>query len=310
MKTHNNIEPQAIGSNSRNQHWNFAPALSSVAVPQARVYLRDSSNDLSSKQSPIRPNSATRYNISIDIIRIGGTETPRSGFRNSLFVVKGNPLVTTNSPLPCFASGAGTVTIDIRDGEDISTLSLQVLIPDMGAHFGLPMDELVDLSDSGNGVERSITMWDAQSGAMRGSCDVMINVEKEQPLSVPELVDLRRKRISQEVTDATANPQNSTPNRVYDIQRDGSVSSHTTLEPATQSNNNQEQQEDIFAEMGQRANDLLAAARVYTAPLEEKKDEKLIASGQSSPIQNRGRRRGAGTNFAINSDAASTVIPE
>jgi hypothetical protein len=237
------------------------------------------------------------------------SEKPHSGIRSNLFVVKGNPLVATSSPLPCFASGAGTVTIDIRDGEDLSALCLQVLIQDMGAHFGLPVDELLDLSDSQSEVERSITIWDAQSGSMRGSCDVIIKVEKEQPLSVTELVDLRRKRISLEGAGSPSLRHDSVRNPV-DIPLDVSISSDRALEYETQSDMNQELQEDMFAKIGQRANDLLAAARNYTEPLEEKKDEKLVASGVSSPLQNRGRRRGGGANFAINSDAASTVIPE
>lgn len=307
------------GSSSKNQHWNSLPSLPSVAIPQAKVYLRDSNNDLSPRESGvIRPNSPTRYNIAVEIVKTADSEKPHSGIRSNLFVVKGNPLVTTSSPLPCFASGAGTVTIDIRDGEDLSVLCLQVLIQDMGAHFGLPLDELLDLSDSQGGVERSITIWDAQSGSMRGSCDVIIKVEKEQPLSVTELVDLRRKRISLEgegspsLRHDSGSPslRHDSVRNPVDIPLDVSIASERALEFETQSDKTQEPQEDIFAKIGQRANDLLAAARNYTEPLEEKKDERLVASGLSSPSQNRGRRRGGGANFAINSDAASTVIPE
>ena len=110
----------------------------------------------------------------------------------SLYVVKGNPLIVSSTPLPCFASGSESVAVDVRAAEDLAGVCLQVIVNDIGAHIAVPVDELLEIAASGS-LERSLTMWDTQSGGMRGSALVEFRVESEEPHSYEEVM-LNRKR--------------------------------------------------------------------------------------------------------------------
>lgn len=253
-------------SGSRNAHWDFVPSIASVAVPEAKVYLRNLEESEIPEKQGVCANMAHRHQISVNVLQVNESVPTPGAVQPSLFVVKGNPLITTQSPLPCFASGVGKVAIDLREGEDTEGLSVQVLIQDMGAHFGLPLEDVLEIPRTG--VIRDLTLWDTQSGSMRGSCQIEVQVEKEQPLSVAELAELRR-----------------IGNGNVPIKRD-SVSTIPPLPiPRVV-----EEEVDLMGQLSQTATDLLAAARTLAAPLEEKKDE--VAT---SP-----RRRRGNQNFSIN----------
>jgi hypothetical protein len=221
--------------------------------------------------------------------------------KTNLFVVKGNPLITSPAPLPCFASGVGSVVIDLRDGKEAEVLTIQVLINDLQAHFALPLDDVLDLVDAPGGIERSITIWDTQTGAMRGTCDVGISVELEQPLSVAEVIEQRKHPV---LHMAPQTVPIQAPRANDESEHQARPMSTTVPDPPSTS-----APDDMFSQLSQKANDLLATARSYAAPLEEKKEEKLVAQEQSvSP--SRRRRGGANANFSVNPDLINTVIPE
>jgi len=272
-------------SGSRSSQWNFIPELASVAVPQAKVYLKDPADE--GKERAPKANTATRYRIGVRVISFDDGVSPWSEVKASLFVVKGNPLLTSTYPLPCFASGMGSLIIDLRDSSEAESLSLQVLLTDLSAHFGLPLEDILDLVDSA-GVERTLTLWDTQTGAMRGGCTVGITVDREQPLSVAEIAELRRRGL----------PFNRAP--INPVVPDD------PLPPISPSTVTSKQPEDMFSQLSQRASDLLATARSYAGPLEEKRDEKQSAEDIAVPR----RRRGTKANFEVNPDVINTVIPE
>ena len=253
-----------------------------MAVPQAKVYLKDATDE-STERGP-RANTATRYRISARIISFEEGVSPWNEVKTNMFVVKGNPLLTSTTPLPCFASGVGSLVIDLRDGSEAEGLSLQVLINELCAHFGLPLDDILELVDSPSGVERNITLWDTQTGAMRGGCTVCITVDREQPLSVAEIAELRRRG-------------HSVPKSIP-LQEEPIIIQTPKAAP--------KEPEDMLTQLSQRATDLLASARGFAETLEEKKEDKQRAE-ELSP----GRRRRKAANFEINPDAINTsVIPE
>ena len=268
--------------------------MAAVAVPQAKVYLKDMKSTDDDEKRP-QANSAKRYRIGVNILGLEEDLNPRAPIKTSLFIVKGNPLITSPTPLPCFASGVGSVMIDLRDGEDIGEFSLQVLLNDLSAHFALPLDDILELVSSSEGIERSITVWDTQTGSMRTSCVVKITVERQQPLSVAEVAEIRRRQWG-------ISPAADEPDEIDIPEAPQPIETIISQEKPAEST-------DFLAQLSQRANDLLATARSYAGPLEETKEEKLIALEQQ-PTQR--RRRNNAMNFAINNsdDIINTVIPE
>ena len=261
-------------SGSRNAHWDFVPSIASVAVPEAKVYLRNKEESEFPEKQGVRANLAHRHRISVNVLQVNESVPSPGTVQPSLFVVKGNPLITTQSPLPCFASGIGMVAIDFREGEDTEDLSVQVLLQDMGAHFGLPLDDVLEVPKTG--VIREMTLWDTQSGSMRGSCQIEVQVEKEQPLSVAELAELRR----------LGNQTAPSPIKRDSISTIPSLPIPRVVEDVTP------QEVDLMGQLSQTATDLLAAARTFAAPLEEKKEE---LATYPAP-----RRRRGNQNFSIN----------
>lgn len=150
-----------------------------------------------------------RYRIHINVLSIDGQgPTGISGVVTSLFVVKGNPLIVSSVPLPCLANGDRSVALEVRVGEDLSNLSLQVVLVDLSNHFAIPMDELLEQVGSNEaGIERTVSLWDCQTGLMRGDCTMSVRVEKENPYSVAEVIDHRRKqRVIKEDSSAEEKP--------------------------------------------------------------------------------------------------------
>ena len=258
--------------------------------------------DLTKEERLPQANSAKRYRIGIQILSLDQEVSQRNPIKTNLFIVKGNPLITSPVPLPCFASGTGTVVIDLRDGEEAEGLSVQVLLNDLFAHFALPLDELLDEASSSEAIERAMSIWDTQTGGMRTTCVARISVEREQPLSVGELADMRRRERGL-VTSPVANTEQE-PRSVTTVTEEQVPEAVIVVEQPPP------QEENMFSQWSQRANDLLATAREYAGTLEEKKEEKLIALEQQ-PAQR--RRRNKTTNFEINNSddvIINTVIPE
>jgi len=172
----------------------------SIPVPQAKVYLRDKIDEEPPYPIPISPNSRgdndpIRYHVYLNILSFEEAGTvPYKSVETSLFVVKGNPLMVTSSPLPCFASGVNNFLIDVRPNDDISALYVQSIVNNFGAHMAVPLDEVLEYSQSRSKkpIERTITMWDVQTGRMRGSALIELSVEKEEPHSYSEIISLRK----------------------------------------------------------------------------------------------------------------------
>ncbi len=169
-------------------------------MPQAKVYLRDKIDEEPPYPIPISPTSRAdndpfRYHVYLSILSFEEAgAVPYKSVETSLFVVKGNPLMVTSSPLPCFASGVNNFLIDVRPNDDISSLYVQAIINNFGAHMAVPLDEVLEYSKSRSKkpIERTITMWDVQTGRMRGSALIELNVEKEEPHSYSEIITLRK----------------------------------------------------------------------------------------------------------------------
>ncbi len=185
---------------TRNQHWNFIPKSVSVPVPQAKVYLRDKIDEDPPYPIPIPANERGvndpyRYHVFLTILAFEEAgAVPYKSVESSLFVVKGNPLMVTSSPLPCFASGVNEFLIDVRPNDDISNLYVQAIVNNFGAHMAVPLDEVLEYAKSLSKapIERTITMWDVQTGRMRGSALVQLSVEKEEPHSYSEIISIRK----------------------------------------------------------------------------------------------------------------------
>ena len=318
---------------SRNAHWDFVPDSASISVPQAKVYLRSPEEEVNVAN---RPSEAKRYRITLSVLALEDAERPWDDIHIGLFVVKGNPLVASVAPLPCFASGSDSVLLDVRENETVDDLTLQVVVTDMGAHFGIPIDELLDLASSREGVERSISLWDTQTGAMRGSCLVKLKVELERPLSISDLFSMRRG--SSALPPASNSPVAASPPEVVALLvPSGAPSGNRTPQSAT--NVNPPQSGDLTARSAasvksaprsardkvveepvavpaepdlwtQWTQNLLGPARAV--PVEEKVAEQKIVEGPTPGVSPGGRRRrgGAPTNFALNGDVINTVIPE
>lgn len=254
-----------------------------------------------------KPNGTRSYRISLTVLSLDEFERPSDEIKAGLFVVKGNPLVASSSPLPCFASGSDSILLDVRDDETVDDLTLQVVVSDMGAHFGVPMDEVLELTESRQAVERSMSLWDTQTGAMRGSCMVKLKVEVERPLSVSDLFSLR-KIGSGVVTQLPALPvpaiAGSPPESEANVAR---VESARPVMPEVQRSARDKIVESAVAEpvadsWSQWTQNLLAPARAV--PVEEKIEEATVSPG------GRRRRGGAPANFAVTNDVINTVIPE
>jgi hypothetical protein len=141
-------------------------------------------------------NTPERFHIYINILSFeeSGIGVEKR-VETSLFVVKGNPLMISPTPLACFASGINSLLVDIRPNDDISTLFVQAVITNLGAHMAVPLDELLEYSrrrPSQGSVERTITMWDTQTGRMRGTALVQFRCEKEEPHSYSEIISIRK----------------------------------------------------------------------------------------------------------------------
>jgi hypothetical protein len=185
---------------TRNQHWDFIPKSVSVPVPQAKVYLRDKLDEDPPYPIPVPvnergDNDPYRYHVFLTILAFEEAgAVPYKSVDSSLFVVKGNPLMVTSCPLACFASGVNDFLIDIRPNDDVSSLYVQAIINNFGAHMALPLDEVLEYAKSlsKTPIERTITMWDVQTGRMRGSALVQLSVEKEEPHSYSEIISIRK----------------------------------------------------------------------------------------------------------------------
>ena len=181
-------------SHSHNSHWNFVPT-AWESVPHAKVYLKDPADQAGLAAVGLKPNrDLNRYRFIIRIVSAGDSEPPAksSPIATLLFVVKGNPLIVSPTALPCFASGTEAVALDLRSSE-VEALNLQVVVKDMGCHFALPVEELVDYAINDSPLERWITTWDTQTGAMGAECLVSIQCEREQPFSVKEIIEIRKR---------------------------------------------------------------------------------------------------------------------
>lgn len=163
-------------------------------VPYAKVYLRDSTNAKQSMEgsSQLRVQ-AKRYRICASVLALEENDVRKGSVLCNLYVVKGNPLIISNTPLACFASGTDSVVVDVKDDfSDLTDVCLQMILTDMGSHLAVPVDELLDACSKGDG-ERSLTTWDTQSGGMRGTALVRFRVECEQPHSYEEVIDKRKR---------------------------------------------------------------------------------------------------------------------
>ena len=169
-------------------------------MPQAKVYLRDKIDEEPPYPIPVpttgpTDNDPERYHVYLNILSFEEAgAVPFKSVESSLFVVKGNPLMVTSSPLPCFASGVNSFLIDVRPNDDISNLYVQAVINNFGAHMAVPLDEVLEYSKyhSRKPLERTITMWDVQTGRMRGTALVELGVEREEPHSYSEIISLRK----------------------------------------------------------------------------------------------------------------------
>ena len=311
------------------------PTAASVAVPHAKVYLK-SPFEQENVYPPGSPQStlahasdSKRFRFSISILSLEGCE-PSSTIKCTLFVVKGNPLMITSTPLPCFSTGTDFVCIEIRAGDDSTDLNLQVIITDMGSQFALPVDELVEFANSPESVERSITTWDTQTGCMRGTCLVNIRSQRDEPMSVAEILELRKRTIGQPPADSkqlskvtssepSAQPVSVVPD-IYSGDATHALTTHrsslsaftpprSALRTPPKGATPPAQEDDTYLSLlTNKANDLLASARAYAEPIEEKAAEKsaLIEEAdrlnQLSPA-GRSRKRGV-LNFSV-----STIQP-
>ena len=164
------------------------------------MYLRDKIDEEPPYPIPVSPtsraeNDPIRYHVYLNILSFEEAgAVPYKSVETSLFVVKGNPLMVTSSPLPCFASGVNNFLIDVRPNDDISSLYVQAIVNNFGAHMAVPLDEVLDYSKSRSKkpIERTITMWDVQTGRMRGSALIELIVEKEEPHSYSEIISIRK----------------------------------------------------------------------------------------------------------------------
>lgn len=169
-------------------------------MPQAKVYLRDKLDEDPPYPIPVPvnergDNDPYRYHVFLTILAFEEAgAVPYKSVDSSLFVVKGNPLMVTSCPLACFASGVNDFLIDIRPNDDVSSLYVQAIINNFGAHMALPLDEVLEYAKSlsKTPIERTITMWDVQTGRMRGSALVQLSVEKEEPHSYSEIISIRK----------------------------------------------------------------------------------------------------------------------
>lgn len=146
----------------------------------------------SDRSQKVHPTDPKRYQISVRILAIEGVEPPHDGIRASVFIVKGNPLILSTSPLPCFSSGIDSVTLDLRSEEEVSDLSLQVIAKDMDCHFAVSVEEIIEYTTPSSAVTKTMTMWQTQTGSMYGSCSVIFKIDRDNPLSVSELVGIRK----------------------------------------------------------------------------------------------------------------------
>jgi len=253
-----------------NAQWNFIPQESALIVPQAKVYLKQKDIPAPTDAKPVQPNDPKRYRMTVNILSLEGVEPSHYPLKASLFIVKGNPLIVSSTPLPCFSSGTDVVTLDLRPGEDFADLSLQVIAKDMDCHFAVPIDEIIEYASRSGPVERTITMWDAQTGLMRGSCMVSFKVEREQPLSISEIVEIRKLQ------------SNAAPSLVQE---------NSSFEPLV----------DLLAEA--------RAADRPLSVLKAERDVLVEESGPKMARRRRGGAI-ATTNFSVNNDVINTVIPE
>lgn len=168
-----------------------------IPVSHAKVYLKQSDIRSSPKKGTTFP--IRRYVCTVNVLSIMGN--PTASCEILLFIVKGNPLMVSNAPLPCFFTGNKALSFEFRLGEDISEWSLQVVLPEMSSHFAIPVDELVENDNLTNRLERSITLWDCQTGVMRGSCAVEVECKFESPLSVSEILESRKRAFKHEGED-------------------------------------------------------------------------------------------------------------
>lgn len=146
----------------------------------------------SNRSQQVHPTDPKRFQITVRILAMEGIEAPHDGIRASVFIVKGNPLILSPSPLTCFSSGIDTVTLDLRSEEEASDLSLQVIAKDMDCHFAVSVEEIIEYTTPSSPVTKTMTMWQTQTGSMHGSCSVSFKIDRENPLSVSELVGIRK----------------------------------------------------------------------------------------------------------------------
>lgn len=208
--------------------------------------------------------------MAVCILSIEGVEPCINGIRASIFIVKGNPLILSSTPLPCFSSGTDVITLDMRPGEDLSDLSLQVIAKDIECHFAIPVDQVVEFAGDKGIVERSITMWGTQTGAMRGTCLVSFKVDREKPLSVSEIVEIRKTHISGASTELEATK---------------------SVDPSV----------DLLAVSR-------AVEKPLTVLKEER--SALVDELPAKPVRRRRGGAAATLNFSVNNDLINTVIPE
>lgn len=146
-----------------------------------------------------RAREIFRYRVTIRVLSFEDGSSADKNLECSLFVVKGNPLVLSECPLPCLASGTNNFVIEVRSGDDLSGTYVQAIVPSFSAHMGVPLDELLEYATlSQTSVERSMTMWDTQTGKMRGTALMEMLVVREEPMSYPAVLAARKTFRNQE----------------------------------------------------------------------------------------------------------------
>jgi hypothetical protein len=238
------------------------------------VYIKDPLEETPDVPYPdIRPGvprarELHRYHISVRIQSFEDGSTAEKNLECSLFVVKGNPLMVSPSPLPCFASGTNSFVIEIRSGDDLSGLYVQAIIPTFSAHMGMPLDELLEYDKSRVPVERSMTMWDTQTGKLRGTALIAISTEREEPRSYPEVLAARKTQ----------------PNHASATV---SIASTPTIEASDEA-----AVEDSSSPLSYFTGgaDLMAAARTWIGPWEGLMGEKKALEEETEKLEDRRKR--------------------
>ena len=232
-------------------------------------------------------NTPIRYRVSLKILSFqdGGhnQETSSRDLQTSLFVVKGNPLIISPCPLPCFSSGIDQFVIEVRPNDGIENLYVQAIINNLSAHMALPLDEILECS--GSGIERSITMWDTQTGNMSGTSLIEIRAEKEIPHSYPEILAIR-KGGPRTQTQSTPTPTVISAQALLSQQTDFVASSRATLTGQVES---MQSERDALVDLSRRLS-MLSINSVIT-------DKVVVPRTPESP--GRRRKRGGVQGFAV-----------